>query len=547
MRVPYGLTVCAALVATALSPLAAEANGRFPSSNYFVAGPGPESRVLALRATFGVITSYDGGRSWSWVCEEALNAVGTFDASMSIGFDGTIVVGSPSGITVSRSECSWTPPRGDPMRPIVDISNDATGRYMVTAIGPNGVDDTLMLSDDGGASWTAGARIPGFFTETVEIAPSNPSRIYVAGFIRGGIPVLLRSDDGGMTTSEVSRDTAFGGGTSAFVSGVDPINPDVVYVRSGDGFGTILLRSDNGGRTFREIARTADQMAGFALSDDGGTVWIASADRTEGIRRSVRGGPFTRIAPTVTARCLRQHAGVLYVCTDEVADGYLLGSSIDGGDHIEPLMSGRLLAGPSPACSASTQVGMVCSSLWPMQRVPLASIDAGAPPVLVPRDAAVIDLGARTDTSADAVTDAPSDTRSDVASDAASDTVSDTASDIVTDAASDIASDAASDITSDTGRDAVSDIASDVSADVASDVLSDTVSDAAADVARDAVSDIVSDTARDVAADAGPATPPGDCGCRAQRSDRGGAWALAMVALGLLGRRRKRGAVHRGR
>ncbi|MFO0645064.1 MAG: hypothetical protein U0326_02425 [Polyangiales bacterium] len=539
MRVPYGLTVCAALVATALSPLAAEANGRFPSSNYFVAGPGPESRVLALRATFGVITSYDGGRSWSWVCEEALNAVGTFDASMSIGFDGTLVVGSPSGITVSRSECSWTSPRGNPMRPIVDVSNDATGRYLVTAIGPNGVDDTLMLSDDGGASWTAGARIPGFFTETVEIAPSDPSRIYVAGFIRGGIPVLLRSDDGGMTTSEVSRDTAFGGGTSAFVSGVDPTNPDVLYVRSGDGFGTILLRSDNGGRTFREIARTADQMAGFALSDDGGTVWIASADRTEGIRRSVRGGPFTRIAPTVTARCLRQHAGVLYVCTDEVADGYLLGSSIDGGDHIDPLMSGRLLAGPSPACNATTQVGMVCGPLWPMQRVPLASIDAGAPPVLVPRDAAVIDLGARTDTSADAVTDTPSDTSADAGSDIARDIVSDAASDAGGDIAGDTGGDAPSDIAGDTGSDAASDIASDAASDAVSDIAGDTGSDAASDIARDA--------ARDVATDAGPATPPGDCGCRAQRSERGGAWALAMIALGLLGRRRKRCSHHRGR
>ncbi len=539
MRVPYGLSVCAALLVTAGSPSRAEANGRFPSSNYFVAGPGPESRVLALRATFGVITSYDGGRSWSWVCEEALNAVGTFDASMSIGFDGTLVVGSPSGITVSRSECTWTAPRGDPMRPIVDVSNDATGRHLVTAIGPNGIDDTLMLSDDGGASWTAGARIPGFFTETVEIAPSDPSRIYVAGFIRGGIPVLLRSDDGGMTTSEVSRDAAFGGGTSAFVSGVDPTNPDVLYVRSGAGFGTILLRSDNGGRTFRELARTADQMAGFALSDDGGTVWIASADRAEGIRRSVRGGPFTRIAPTVTARCLRQHAGVLYVCTDEVADGYLLGSSIDSGDHIDPLMSGRLLAGPSPACNATTQVGMVCGPLWPAQRVPLSSIDAGSPPALVPRDAAVIDLGARTDTAADAVTDTPSDTRSDVTSDIALDATSDIASDATSDIASEVAADAVAD--------AASDIASDAGSDVALDVAPDVTRDAVVDAASDAGSDIVSDTARDVAADAGAATPPGDCGCRAQHSDRGGAWALGLVALGLLRRRRQGRGVHRAR
>ena len=39
---------------------------------------------------------------------------------------------------------------------------------------------------------------------------------------------------------------------------------------------------------------------------------------------------------------------------DEAADGYLLGSSIDGGDHIDPLFSGRLLNGVSPACGASS-------------------------------------------------------------------------------------------------------------------------------------------------------------------------------------------------
>ena len=118
-------TVTAVAATIGLTP-AASANGRFPSSNYFVAGPGPESRVLALRTTFGLATSYDAGRTWGWICEEALNAVGTFDASMSIGFDGTVVVGAPSGITVSRNACSYVSPMGNPMRPIVDIANDAS-------------------------------------------------------------------------------------------------------------------------------------------------------------------------------------------------------------------------------------------------------------------------------------------------------------------------------------------------------------------------------------------------------------------------------------
>jgi MYXO-CTERM domain-containing protein len=405
------------------------------------------------------------------------------------------------------------------MRPIVDVANDATGHHLVTAIGPNGVDDTLVLSDDGGASWTLGARIPSFFTETVEMAPSDPSRLYIAGFIRGGIPVLLRSDDGGMTTREVARDMAFAGGQSAFISGVDPTNPDVVYLRSSIGLGTLLLRSDDGGRSFREITRTDDQMVGFALSDDGSTVWVASNSRAEGIRRSVRGGPFTRVAATVTARCLRQHAGVLYVCADEAVDGFLLGSSIDGGDRIDALMSGRLLTGPSPTCNASTQVGMVCGPLWPTQRMPLTAIDAGPPPVLVPRDAAVIDLGARTDTAIDAV------------SDVASEGVRDVVSEAVSDVPDDLAGDGASDVMSE----AASDVAFDAASDGARDVMGDAVLDTSA------VADVPGDTTRDAAViEERATTPPSGCGCHARGDGEGGGWwALALAAVGL--RRRRRG------
>ena len=53
-------------------------------------------------------------------------------------------------------------------------------------------------------------------------------------------------------------------------------------------------------------------MLGFALSDDGATVWIASANRAEGIQRSERGGPWVRMAADVGVKCLRFHAGTLF-------------------------------------------------------------------------------------------------------------------------------------------------------------------------------------------------------------------------------------------
>jgi photosystem II stability/assembly factor-like uncharacterized protein len=373
--------VAAALVAflALASPARSVANGRFPAGGYFVAG-GPDGRVMVLRTTFGLVVSRDGGGSWSWVCEEAFGAAGTYDAAVAIAASGRIVVTTPRGLAASDEGCVWAAPTGSVPRPLVDVAVDGAGRRLVALLGPSGLDDGLLRSDDGGRSWSPGATFPGLFGSTVEVAPGAPSRVYVSGFLLDGTPVLYRSDDGGATAREVARAEAFRGGASALVSGVDPRSPDVVYVRAAAGLGTALLRSDDGGSSFRELVRTAAPMTGFALSDDGRTVWVGSADPAEGIARSVDGAPFARLPPRVTVRCLRQRAGALFVCTDESADGYLLGRSTDGGEHLAPLVSARRLAGPSPACAAGSAVTDRCVPAWPAQRDALAAIDAGAAP-----------------------------------------------------------------------------------------------------------------------------------------------------------------------
>ncbi|MFO0606034.1 MAG: hypothetical protein U0324_22805 [Polyangiales bacterium] len=389
-----------ALTLWTLAPRAALGNGRFPAAGYVVVGPGPSSDVVALRTTFGVLVSRDGARSWSWTCEESVDAVGMFDPSVAVGRGGFAVLALPSGLAASADGCDWRRPEGTPRRPIVDVSQDATGDVVVAAVGPSGTQDALLRSEDGGRTWRVGASLPGYFLETVEVAPSDPSRVYTTGFVTGPEPVLLRSDDGGATARELTR--SFAGAQSAWIAGVSPVNPDVVFVRGErpGGVGTVLSRSDDGGRTFRRVAETAGVMRGFALSDDGATVWFGSADPREGLQRSVRGGPFARTREQPVVHCLRHHAGTLYVCADEGADGYALGCSRDGGDTITPLLSLRALAAPV-TCPASSPVGASCGALWPVQRAALQRIDAGAPPVRPPHDGdgsvpndAAVDVGA---------------------------------------------------------------------------------------------------------------------------------------------------------
>ncbi len=377
-----------------LRPAAADANGRFPTAGYFVAGPGSRNDVFALRTTFGLIVSRDGGRAWSWVCEAAYGAVGASDPTVSIGADGTLVLASFTGLTTSRDDyCSWPTPSGVPARDFADVSNTADGRYVVALAGPGG-ENRLYLSADGGRAWEPGALLAGYATETVDVAPGDPMRVYVTGYASTGDPVLLRSDDGGRTMRETTRD--FLGGQNIFLAGVDPTRPEVLYLRAARGLATTLLRSDDGGMTHRVVGQTASEMLGFALSDDGATVWIASANRAEGLQRSERGGPWVRMAADVGVKCLRYHAGTLFVCADESRDGFALGYSHDGGDHVDPLLSLRLVDGATTACGPATSVGGTCPAFWSSETILLRSIDASAPSMPVFHDAST-DHGVITD------------------------------------------------------------------------------------------------------------------------------------------------------
>ncbi len=372
----------AVAAAVLLGATGSAANGRFPNGGYVVAAPGAAGDLLAVRATFGILTSRDGGRTWAWTCEDAIGSSGVFEASLAIAFDGAVLATTPRGLIATHDGCAWSVPIGSPGRPVVDISQDATRRVLVTAVGPSGADDALLRSMDGGATWMAGAALPGLYTQTVEVAPSDPRRIYASGFLVDGTPLLYRSDDGGSTVVEVARGAAFMGGTNAFISGVDPTDPGVLYVRSADGLGTMLLRSADGGASFRQVARTAGEMAGFAISDDGSTLWIGSRRPSEGILRSEHGGAFVPTGARLSVQCLRQFAGTLYVCADPATDGFMLGCSRDRGDHVAPLLAPRSLTGPPSDCAPSTPVATLCAPLWPAQRAILQSLDGGLPVAL---------------------------------------------------------------------------------------------------------------------------------------------------------------------
>lgn len=394
----------------ALLPWPARANGRFPAAQYVVLGPGARSDHIALRTTFGIVVSVDAGASWSWLCEELFDYSNGAPWDPPLAWGGTtanvpLFVGIPDGLSRTRDLCTAArvPEAARDFSGDITTTPDGETVYWVgsNGSGPNRV----LVSRDGGATFTvAGTIAAGALPLTIEAAGPRAERLYVTAVsTTDSRAMLLRSDDGGAHFEDVALD--LGGGRDAYLAGVDPTNPDVVYLRSslpGDDAGlpggTVLLRSTDGARHFAPLARTSGPMLGFALSNDGRTVWYGGP--SDHLWRSTDGDAFSRVNE-VPVLCLRWHAGSLYVCAPFASEGYALGRSVDDGRTVSPLVRFETLRG-APTCAAGTVGASVCAGRWPLirQMFPAddasvadasqldASADGGAPPRPSPSDCA---------------------------------------------------------------------------------------------------------------------------------------------------------------
>ncbi len=357
--------------AALVAPSVAWSNGRFPQAQQVVIGPGPgRSDVVALRVTFGVLLSTDGGRNFGWICEDGLYyplvPAFNYDPSVELSASGALVFGFENGIRSTADGCTTTDVTGTSRHAFADLTSDPTGNTLFAIESTPGVPATIWRMDRGLSEvsrYDTGMSDVRF--DTIEVAPSNARRLYLTG--RAGAefrPVFYRSDDGGRTVTPLEPDA--GAADSMWVSGVDPRDPDTLYVRATVGLGTELRRSRDGGRSFHRIASTPDPMLGFAISDDGRTVWIGSIEA--GLLRSDDGGESFRPVNRLPILCLRQHAGVLWACSDWVSQPFALGRSRDQGATFEPMLhltNFSNFQGP-PACGVRSEGAEVCVERWPV-------------------------------------------------------------------------------------------------------------------------------------------------------------------------------------
>jgi len=370
-----------------LATSTASANGRFPSAQEFHQAPGANRDLMVVRATFGLLVSVDRGRRWEYWCEDALLYGDGYDPPLSYAADGTLLVALEDGLVTTRNGCTFRRQPDLESLTVKDLASSPDGRVTwAIAVTRNAMPDSRVArSTDNGLTFDfVGDRFPGVVLQTIEVAGSDPMRLYASGTLNAdGSAVLYRSVDGGVRWERAGA--RFGDATGVFVSGVDGRRPEVLYLRataassemdggSAEGAG-VLLRSDDGGETVREVLRTRGPMRGFALSDDGRSVWGGGPE--DGVWRSVDGAAPTRFSAE-PVDCLRWSDGSLWACRTFVPGGALVLRS-DGEAPFVTALSSAEVGGPPTRCPARTLLRDVCPGRWSVVRrtlVPSTLLDA---------------------------------------------------------------------------------------------------------------------------------------------------------------------------
>jgi photosystem II stability/assembly factor-like uncharacterized protein len=372
------------VIAFALSCIAEEsayANGRFPQAQAIVSVPGSET-TLFLRATFGVLVSRDAGKSWQWVCERALGYDGTWDPPIAATRDGRLWVGLENGLVSTKDGCEVRPApelAGETIKDLT-VSSASSGDTVWAITGAPGKKSWIWKSTGETFERLAGRDETNFMT--IEVAPSNPARVYLSGQPYGTVRGrLYRSDDGGKTLRGEENGLPAEG--PFFIAAIDPKDPNRVLVRHLHTTGSDLLLTKDGGTSFAGVLSMKSAMFGFAKSDDGKTYWAGSGLADHGIWRSRdRGETWAKLGQHGVL-CLHAAKAGLFACENPFVLGApAIGLSKDEGKTVEAIATFADVKGPVECAPA-------CAALWPETRAqvvarPDAGSDAGTP-VLPPK------------------------------------------------------------------------------------------------------------------------------------------------------------------
>jgi hypothetical protein len=290
----------------------AHANGRPPYTNGIYFQPG-DDQAMYVRTTFGFLISHDGGCSFRWTCEDSIGYGGTFDPEYAIAADGSIYATTYTGLRATHDGgCTWSTAIANRYIGSLDVANNGDV-WAVTS--DSAVPNDVLRSVDAGATFgSAGFASTGLLLNSVKVAPTDPSTVYVTGYQLGSGAHLFMTAGSAWTESPLAG-LVYGQTPVVSIATVDPTSATTVFLISvgANPPGDVLYRSTDGGGTFAKVLASTQPITGV-VDLDGTNVVVASG--TGGTFRSIDAGmTFQPLAGTPQLLCLgKRPDGTLVGC-----------------------------------------------------------------------------------------------------------------------------------------------------------------------------------------------------------------------------------------
>jgi len=325
----------------------ARADGAFPNSQN-VMTPASLPHAILLGTNFGLVMSADDGQTWTWSCEQPLNAFATLYQVGAAPAHRLYAVSPLGAISSDDIGCSWSAASDVPAGTALDVfadPGDANRAFaVVTESTDAGVLYHVKLSTNGGRTfdtvlYTAAA---GDHVTGVEAARSAPQTIYLTLTSGTYTPKVAQTTDGGAhwTVHDLTASLAAKTYSISLIA-VDAANAQKLFLRVGSAAGEALAVSTDGGAT----ASSPLPLAGGSLTAftrlESGSLFAAGVAGTENVvYRSTDGGAsFQKLPPAPPVRGLSARGTTLYAATDTMSDSAAIETSSDEGMTWKPLMA----------------------------------------------------------------------------------------------------------------------------------------------------------------------------------------------------------------
>lgn len=369
------------LLAVVSAATPALANGRSPGASTIHFQPGNENHVIN-GMTFGAVYSKDGGATWTWTCEDAVGYGGTYDPDYAITPTGAVFGTTFNGLKVNRNGCVFdasvlSPDNGsDPPKFVSGVTVASNGAIFASPV--DAADNNIYRSDDDGQTFPVMAQPPGSkpndWWQSLEVARSNPSIVYLAGYRAegGGRTFLMyRSANAGQsyTALPLTGLITTVNSTIEFV-GIGATDPNLVYARVTlwqDLIGDALFRSTDGGQSWTKVLDVEGQL--FVVVRNSGQVVAATQVLGTQVSND-QGATWTALTNPPHINCITESAGgEVWACTQNYGtpqtpgDGFGIMKSRDLATWTGVLKF-QDIKSPEPCAAGTIQKDKCDTQLW---------------------------------------------------------------------------------------------------------------------------------------------------------------------------------------